>query len=122
MSRILSSLPLAVLRTSGPTASRLSKMHHTHTMSRTFARLPTLHISSIPFHTMPPPPPACQIYTDMNDSAPDTVSANPELSPEEMAHVFSELGALALGDERRKVLLKLLGAEEVFGPDGQVLP
>ncbi|ODN78904.1 hypothetical protein L202_04432 [Cryptococcus amylolentus CBS 6039] len=104
-----------------PTTLRRSIMHPT--LSRTFTRLPTLHAPSLPFQYISlDPTQSLEAHQNVRESVVDALPASPELSPEEMAHIFTGLGTLAAGDERRNVLLKLLGAEEVFGPDGKALP
>ncbi|ODN92772.1 hypothetical protein L198_05567 [Cryptococcus wingfieldii CBS 7118] len=104
-----------------PTTLRRSIMHPT--LPRTFTRLPTLHSPSLPFQSISLyPTQILEAHQDVRESVLDALPASPELSPEDMAHIFSELGTLAAGDERRNVILKLLGAEEVFGPDGKALP
>lgn len=43
---------------------------------------------------------------------PLSLPASPALEPEEMAHIITELQSPAVNEERRRVLLKLVGIED----------
>lgn len=82
--------------------------------SRTFMRLPGIAFS-----------PTCLLGTNISSPSPPysapasaqaqvpvSLSASPVLEPEEMAHIITELQSSTVSEERRRVLLKLVGIED----------
>lgn len=82
-------------------------------LSRSFMRLPQITLSSTHLlHAnessfLPNTPPV-----STQAQIPLSLPASPALESEEMAHIITELQSPAVNEERRRVLLKLVGIED----------